>query len=611
MATVYLMGDFETTTQFTETTNGNITLIQENNNTRVWASCLVHVESGKVVHLENNIDETFKYLKELSKYTNVTIYYHNLKFDGEFWLQYLLKNGFVYNDKLDCKNSMSTLITDTGAFYQLTFKFNKGKNANKITLLDSLKILPLPVKDLAKSFGLPIKKGEINYHGKRKINHIITTEEKGYIENDCKIVASCIKELHQQGLNKLTLASNALANYKALIGSAEFKARYPRLEGLHNNGKNSNIVNGRELGVKTIDDYIRKSYKGGYTYVSKLYKNTDLICDGQTYDVNSLYPSVMYYDILPYSTPIYYTGEYVENSNYPLYIQKIKCKFKLKKGFVPIIQIKGNCRFGETEYLETSGCERVELTLTNIDLEMIKKHYTLTRLEYIDGYMFKGGKNLFKEYIEYWVNQKISAENNGNTGLRQISKLMLNSLYGKFAQSPSGLLKQPFIDENGITSMELIEGEERDTVYTAMASFITAYARRVTISAIMEVGGENKGSRFCYADTDSIHLIGTQTPNIYIHKTNLGAWKFEGTWKQAKFIRAKTYFEIMDINKSKVKTDNIFYTHFDVKCAGMPSNLKKKVTTSNFNIGLVLSGKLIPRRFEGGVMLISTDFSIK
>ena len=103
-----LMGDFETTTKADDC--------------RVWASCLVDIETNKTIHLANNLDDTFNYIKILLKFTNVTIYYHNLKFDGEFWLHYLLSQGFTYESKLDQKNCFNTLITDTGAFYQLVFK---------------------------------------------------------------------------------------------------------------------------------------------------------------------------------------------------------------------------------------------------------------------------------------------------------------------------------------------------------------------------------------------------------------------------------------------------------------------------------------------------------
>ena len=553
---LYLMGDFETTTDI--------------NDCRVWASCLVNIENNKVVHLSNNIDDTFKFLKELLKYTSVTIYYHNLKFDGEFWLSYLMNNEFTYSEKLNVKNSFNTLITDMGAFYQLQFKLGKGKNAHRVTLLDSLKILPLKVEVLAKSFNLPTLKGSIDYKAYRPLDHQITEEEKEYIINDCKIVASCLKLNFDQGLTKMTIASNAINSYKDLIGRENFRRRFPQLS-------------------KEEDKEIRESYKGGFTYVNEKFKNKDIKKVGCTYDVNSLYPSVMYNEILPYEHPIKYEGEYKYNPSYPLYIQHIHCKFKLKKGYIPTIQIKNNSRFSETEYLKESGPERVHLWLTSVDLEIFKKHYHIYNVDYIEGYMFKGQKDMFKEYIDHWKHIKETSTG----GLRQLAKLMLNSLYGKFAQSPNGKLKMPSFDENCVTTMEVVEGKERETMYTAMASFITAYARKVTINAFQE-----NVDRCCYADTDSIHLIGEEVPNIKVDDNKIGYWKKECVWQYAKFIRAKTYIE--EVNGE-----------LEVKCAGMPQNLKERVTKKNFKSGLTLGGKLVPKRCKGGVVLVETDFTIK
>ena len=57
-------------------------------------------------------------------------------------------------------------------------------------------------------------------------------------------------------------------------------------------------------------------------------------------------------------------------------------------------------------------------------------------------------------------NKKNQATIDKNYGLRTIAKLMLNSLYGKFALNPNVQGKYPVLD-NGIIKYEL--GEKRDT----------------------------------------------------------------------------------------------------------------------------------------------------
>ena len=76
-----LVGDFETTTDV--------------NDCRVWGSCLVNIDNLEVIQLVNNIDDTMFLLEELTINDKVELYYHNLKFDGEFILSWLYNNGFT------------------------------------------------------------------------------------------------------------------------------------------------------------------------------------------------------------------------------------------------------------------------------------------------------------------------------------------------------------------------------------------------------------------------------------------------------------------------------------------------------------------------------------
>ena len=122
----------------------------------------------------------------------------------------------------------------------------------------------------------------------------------------------------------------------------------------------------------------------------------------------------MRYELLPFGKPIYFTGEYKENKMYPLYIQTIRCKFKIKKDKIPTIQIKEkNLFFQSNEYIEDSKGEAFVLTLTSIDLEMFFKHYDVEELEYIDGFMFRGIRGLFDKYIDYWTEKRFKLEKKG------------------------------------------------------------------------------------------------------------------------------------------------------------------------------------------------------
>ena len=168
---------------------------------------------------------------------------------------------------------------------------------------------------------------------------------------------------------KMTRASSSLADYKEIISKQKFYHYFPQLD-------------------FDIDSDLRKSYKGGFTYLNPIYKEKD-VGQGEVLDVNSLYPSVMYNELLPFGEPVFFEGKYNDDKIYPLYIQMLTCSFEIKENMIPTIQLKNNIGFKSNEYLENSNNEIVCLVLTNIDLELFLKHYNVYDLNYECGWKFK------------------------------------------------------------------------------------------------------------------------------------------------------------------------------------------------------------------------------
>lgn len=127
---------------------------------------------------------------------------------GSFILNWLLENNFKYvKDKKEAEsNTFSTLISDTGLFYQITiWFFKKGKMVKKAIFYDSLKIIPMSVKAISKAFNLEETKLQIDYNKERaRENYILTEEEKEYIKNDVVIVAKALNTLFKEDLTKMT-----------------------------------------------------------------------------------------------------------------------------------------------------------------------------------------------------------------------------------------------------------------------------------------------------------------------------------------------------------------------------------------------------------------------
>lgn len=199
----YYVADFET--------------INNKNDCRVWLAAIVEIGTNDV-KIFTNLDEFMNNIPSDS-----TIYFHNLRFDGEFILNWLFRHGFdsTTNRNIE-KNQIYTLIDDMRKWY--TVKFNNG---SVITLIDSLKIIPLPVEKIPKAFGLEECKGSIDYNAERPLGYSPTPEEIEYVKHDVIIVAKALQFMFDNKLKKITQGANALADYKIIIGSKRFQKAVP------------------------------------------------------------------------------------------------------------------------------------------------------------------------------------------------------------------------------------------------------------------------------------------------------------------------------------------------------------------------------------------------
>ena len=555
-----------------------------------WESCVV----GAPDNFCRGIDiESFI---EYCSLEDRVIYFHNLKFDSSYILSYLLTHGYSWSNKRALnKHEFSTLISNMGQFYSVTVCFGDTTT----TFYDSLKLIRLSVEQIAKAYGLTYRKLEIDYDKPRPEGYIPTDEEWEYQHADVAIMSQALHILFTEGLTKITQGSNALWDYKEIIGKKNFKRWFPVLP-------------------PDIDAFCRKSYKGGATQVHKIFANHEIGC-GITLDVNSMYPWAMYEMFLPFGEPIYYTGKYRQDKLYPLYIQKLACSFELKEGYIPTIQLKHSGLFRGTDFLESSDGNIVELTLTSVDLKLFLDHYNVYNVSWISGYKFMQSKNMFKEYIDKWYAIKAQATKDGNKGLRQIAKDMMNSLSGKFGLRPEVQEKIPYYDEK--LRFKLGEVEQRDSIYVPVVSFITSYGRDKALRS-----AQKNYDRFIYMDTDSLHLAGTELPdNLDIDSTRLGWWDLEKTWVRGYFIRAKTYIEEESVSRetmeSMVQEEKAEPWQFydvdgdlrilNITCAGMPKNCYRHVTYENFRPTNCFDGKLMPVMSKNGITLVKKVFTIQ
>ena len=159
------MGDFETT------------VFDGQTSTEVWAAACVQLYTEDV-KIYGCIEDLYSYL--VSRNCNLICYFHNLKFDGAFWIDFLMKksglkqalmedqvNGVkVYKWIEDNEMQDGTYkytISDKGMWYTILIKAN-GKY---IEIRDSLKLLPFSVERIGKAFKTKHQKLSMEYKGQR------------------------------------------------------------------------------------------------------------------------------------------------------------------------------------------------------------------------------------------------------------------------------------------------------------------------------------------------------------------------------------------------------------------------------------------------------------
>ena len=640
------MCDFETTVYEGQTS------------TEVWASASVEFYTENV-NIFHSIDEQFQYFKTLN--CDIVAYYHNLKFDGNFWLSYLLtklkyEQAIHYlNDEQtqaefiaikDMKNkTFRYTISDMGQWYTLTIKVNN----HIIELRDSLKLLPFSVKQIGKSFKTKHQKLDMEYIGYRYAGCNITDEEKQYIANDVLVVKEALEQLFNDGHDKLTIGSCCMEEYKKTTGAYDYKDLFPPLDEV---ALDKNI-----FGSSNADEYIRHSYRGGWCYLVKG-KENKVRHNGTTGDVNSLYPSMMHSqsgNYFPIGKPYFWSGNIIPNEaigENKYYFLRIKTRFYIKENKLPFIQIKGNHLYKGTESLTTSDIlnkdgtynryykdkngnihdSAVIMTVTMTDYKLMLKHYELVDFEILDGCWFYSMKGIFDNYINHYAEIKM----NSKGAKRTEAKLFLNNLYGKLASSSNSSFKVAYVKDDESIGFYIVPANNKKVGHIATGSAITSYARNFTITAAQKnyYGVDKAG--FIYADTDSIHcdLPADKIKGITVDPVKFCCWKLESSWDTAIFTRQKTYIEHITHN-DLIPVDEPYN---DIKCAGMPQKCKDlfnksmqgyevkesdnytqselkflatKRDYSDFKVGLCVPGKLLPKRIKGGVLLVDTTYEMR
>lgn len=532
-----------------------------------------------------------------------------------------------------------------------------------IFFYDSYKLFPRRLDDLGATIGYRKLKDNYSHKKVRDYNYRLSEEEKFYVKRDVEILQRFFKSVPSYSTDKMTLAGNCMKEYKRILEEIPivingykytFNQLYMQTESDKRNKLSTFLQDGRineryKYTWNNICDIYQSGYTGGITQVNKLYQGKFII--NRNYinsnnvikelkkkeipyiktdkeeviiDVNSLYPSIMYTAKIPYGAPKIYGLPSESFIKKHLKDKVIFCKIvsvsgELKENKLPIIPKHRNLKQSNSELYHTIINNKT-FFVNYEEFLLWKEHYNIYDDYFIEECLiFDSVKNiLFKDYINKFYELKRTSRANGDKVYEQISKLFLNSLYGKFGTNPTRkhiksyhdgkdwltIVNEQYYykDDNGKEFYENIE-RNGDFIYPFLASAITSYARIFLVSCIDKIPYD----KFIYCDTDSIHFIDNDIYGLadferdsLISKDEMLKYSIEDTSLCSIYLAPKKYAYIDGKGK------------LEVKCAGLPNEVKDNISNiSEFYYGYTTCDKNSKKRVKGGIDLLPTLYQIK
>lgn len=346
-----------------------------------------------------------------------------------------------------------------------------------------------------------------------------------------------------------------------------------------------------------LDTLFRNGYKGGICQVNPIYQY-QVVNNIYHIDINSSYPYKCRDCRLPVGEPSFY-NYYKEPTKDTICMYIFTCNYNIKSGYLPTILSK-NC-YGMAkmsthgsvlEMLKNTNESKRFLYLYDVEFNLFKKHYNISNLTVIKTIEFKAVEKLFYAYNDKFYKFKQTKK---GTALYQPSKILLNSVTGKFGQNKYRMEREKVLANFDKGYLKFVKTENKDfdeskinTYYLPVVSYITALSRVQLMEGCDKI--IENGGKVYYMDTDSIFFsadnvsinsnkyltINNIDTDIMIDKNILGAWDMEhSNISKAIFICPKRYF--LDIDGQEIIKD--------CKCAGVSNKYAKNIHFSDFKLG--------------------------
>lgn len=531
-------------------------------NIQIPYACGYFNKKSKLYYIDdykyNSKDMLTQCLTDMCEDKNIKyVYTHNFsKFDS-----HLIDNLFQ-------KFKMETVLNNRDQILSCKVSLNKD---SYIIIRDSLLLLPRSLRHLSNTFNVDTKKSYFPYTfvNENTLNYIgdkpLIKYYENIPENDYDLIPNKNWSLKENTLKYLKMDLQSL--YEVIILFRDKIIKDENVDPISvitlpslamkiwkkNYYKENNIYT-----IKNALRYdIKRAFFGGICEVYNRYSKKDLYI----YDINSSYPSSMLKP-LPVGQPKLSSDTCLENYNCGFVFAKIETPKDEKGNYIelkyPPLPYKTKTKVINPIGL-WSGMYSSEL------LKWVKNNYNYN-INVLYGYKFDVSNKIFKDYINKYYNLKNNANNDVE---RDISKLMLNSLYGKFGLDaisikttvttqekaaeialtkytksikdlPNNEVRIRYIDIDKKSNLDPHIIPEMYTDHNvAIAATITSYSIMNLFNAVRHI--ESKGGIIYYVDTDSIHCNIPLDDNMIGNK--IGLWKLERySDKPGYYISPKLYY---------------------------------------------------------------------
>lgn len=318
---------------------------------------------------------------------------------------------------------------------------------------------------------------------------------------------SILREYDRRGLCKITAGGASMEAFAA--GDWKwYNSRFPQLE-------------------QEIRKPLHDAYLGGFMLAKEgMYdKAIDVDC-------NSMYPSILRDEWLPYGEPEPYDGGYEWDDDMPLHCDELTFRADLKPGGYPFL-VDNRSVYNMGRLISTQGY--VTKTLTDIDQQLLTENYDVTVYRHVRGWKFRRSKGFFRSFVDEWGELK----QHGTGERRQMAKLIMNALVGKMASLPKKSVMLPTSPDGITLDWDVTQREESSlkTDYLPVPVWVNAYARR----KLMTVCHAN-AARLLYANTDGCILRGWgPVESCETHPTELGKWKIAARYEKLTILGVNRY----------------------------------------------------------------------